>query len=105
MDFHYSSRTKELLARLHAFTEHHIRPNLRTYEEQCATAPHWPVPPIVEELKVQARAAGLWNLFMPPWHGAEHVDETFVFDGPGLTNLEYAPLAEARSEEHTSELQ
>jgi len=95
MDFEYSGRTKELLGRLRESMARHVWPNLRTYAEQeSAGAASWSVPPIIEELKARAREAGLWNLFMPPWHGAEHVDETFVFDGPGLSNLEYAPLAE-----------
>jgi acyl-CoA dehydrogenase len=94
VDFAYSDRTKDLAARLKTFMDRHVWPNVRTYDEQCAESAEWPVPQIVEELKVKARAEGLWNLFMPPWHGAEHVDETFKFECPGLTNLEYAPLAE-----------
>ena len=54
----------------------------------------WKVLPVVEELKEKARAAGLWNLFMPPSHGATPVDDSFEFDGPGLTNLQYAFCAE-----------
>ena len=92
MNFDYPRRTVELLGPLTAFMERYIYPNLETYEEQ--TLEGWPVPRIIEDLKVEARAEGLWNLFMPPWHGAEHVDETFKFDSPGLTNVEYAPLAE-----------
>ena len=49
---------------------------------------------IVEDLKAKAKAQGLWNMFMPPSGGAPHVDDTFAFEGPKLTNLEYAPLAE-----------
>ncbi len=94
MSFEYTERTKQLMAQLTAFMARHIWPNVKTYDEQCANLAEWPVPPIVEELKVKARAEGLWNLFMPPWHGAEHVDETFKFESPGLPNLEYAPLAE-----------
>jgi len=92
MNFDYTERTKQLMAQLQAFMDRYVYPNVRNYDEQ--TAEGWPVPAIVEELKVKARAEGLWNLFMPPWHGAEHVDETFAFDSPGLPNLEYAPLAE-----------
>src|SRR5206468_12000621 len=44
--------------------------------------------------KTKARANGLWNLFMPPSHGAAPVDDTFAFDGPSLTNLQYAFCAE-----------
>jgi len=95
LNFDFSPRTLELLSRVRAFMQRHVWPNVRTYEEQERdTGKGWPVPAIIEELKVQARGAGLWNLFMPPWHGAEHVDESFVFDTPGLSNLEYAPLAE-----------
>ena len=84
MSFEYTERTKQLMAQLTAFMARHIWPNVKTYDEQCANLAEWPVPPIVEELKVKARAEGLWNLFMPPWHGAEHVDETFKFESPGL---------------------
>src|SRR3546814_14033799 len=50
---------------------------------------------VVEDLKAEAKAAGIWNLFMPPRSAAHHhVDETFEFDVPGLTNLEYALCAE-----------
>jgi acyl-CoA dehydrogenase len=92
MNFDYSERTRSLMQRLQAFMDQHVYPNVHAYEKQ--TAEGWPVPQIVEDLKVQAKQAGLWNLFMPPWHGAEHVDDTFRFESPGLTNCEYAPLAE-----------
>jgi len=92
MNFEYSERTREFMKQLRAFMDLHIYPNVARYEEE--TAHGWPTPGFVEELKREARAARLWNLFMPPWHGAEHVDESFHFEGPGLTNLEYAPLAE-----------
>ncbi|HEX6375869.1 MAG TPA: acyl-CoA dehydrogenase family protein, partial [Allosphingosinicella sp.] len=54
----------------------------------------WKVLPVVEELKGKAKAEGLWNLFMPPSHGAEPVDDSFEFEGEQLTNLEYALCAE-----------
>lgn len=95
MNFDFSPRTQDLLVRLRDFMQRHIWPNVHTYEQQeRAAATSGCAPQIIEELKPHARAAGLWNLFMPPWHGAEHVDETFVFDGPGLSNSEYAPIAE-----------
>jgi acyl-CoA dehydrogenase len=95
VNFDSSARTQELLGQVRAFMQRHVWPNVRTYEEQeRGMGRDWAVPAIIEELKVYARNAGLWNLFMPPWHGAEHVDESFVFEAPGLSNVEYAPLAE-----------
>jgi acyl-CoA dehydrogenase len=94
MNFEYSERTRELMSRVQSFMDRHVWPNLHTYEEQCAASTGWPLPAIIEELKVVARSEGLWNLFMPPWHGADHVDHSFAFDSPNLSNLEYAPLAE-----------
>jgi acyl-CoA dehydrogenase len=96
VDFDFSPRSSpELLVRLRAFMQQHIWPNVPVYQQQeRAAAANGSAPPLIDELKEHARAAGLWNLFMPPWHGAEHVDETFVFDGPGLSNSQYAPLAE-----------
>jgi acyl-CoA dehydrogenase len=84
MDFQYSVKTKAYLERLGAFMDAHIYPNEETFVEQLNAQPtRWQVPPIIEELKVKARAQGLWNLFLPD---SQH--------GAGLTNLEYAPLAE-----------
>ncbi|MBA1147850.1 acyl-CoA dehydrogenase family protein [Ectothiorhodospiraceae bacterium WFHF3C12] len=81
MDFEYSARTQELLARLRSFMDEHIYPNEARYEHEREAGEHWPE--IIEELKPKARAAGLWNLFLP--------DSEF---GAGLSNLEYAPLCE-----------
>jgi len=78
-----SPRVTELRQRLLAFMDEHIYPNERRYEEQLRTGDRWQPPPLMEELKTKAKAAGLWNLFLP---GSEH--------GAGLTNLEYAPLCE-----------
>src|SRR5690606_38550534 len=84
MDFSYSARTKELLERLESFMEEYVYPAERVYDEQIAASdnPHRQ-PPIMRELQARARELGLWNLFMT--HGDW---------GAGLTNLEYAPLAE-----------
>ena len=78
-----SSRAIEFRQRLLAFMDEHIYPNERRYCEQLQTGNRWQPPAILEELKSQAKAAGLWNLFLPD---QEH--------GAGLTNLEYAPLCE-----------
>ncbi|HEX4507975.1 MAG TPA: acyl-CoA dehydrogenase family protein [Alphaproteobacteria bacterium] len=84
MDFEYSQRTKDYLARLTAFMDEHVYPNEHLYHQQIDEAEsRWLVPPIMEQLKEKARAAELWNLFMPNTHY-----------GVGLTNVEYAPLCE-----------
>jgi acyl-CoA dehydrogenase len=84
MDFDYNQRTKDYLARLTAFMDEHVYPNEHLYHQQIDQAEtRWLVPPIMEQLKQKARAAGLWNLFMPNTHY-----------GVGLTNVEYAPLCE-----------
>ncbi|MEY4634236.1 MAG: hypothetical protein RJA55_34 [Acidobacteriota bacterium] len=77
-----SSRSRELRERLLAFFDQHIYPNEARFHQQIHDG-RWQVPAIVEELKVKARAEGLWNLFLP---ASDH--------GAGLTNLEYAPLCE-----------
>ena len=82
MEFERSYRAKDLKARLIAFMNAHIYPNEAVYSEQTEKMAHRKTPPIVRELKQKARAEGLWNLFLPGDHGV------------GLTNLDYAPLAE-----------
>ncbi len=84
MDFEHSDKVRALIRQVRDFIDSHIEPNEDTHTAQVAENP-WTTPPIVEELKAKARAAGLWNLFLPLEHGA--------YSG-GLTNLEYAPLAE-----------
>ncbi|MFE9922008.1 acyl-CoA dehydrogenase family protein [Streptomyces sp. NPDC005774] len=84
MDFTFDARTEELRAALLAFMDGHVLPAERVADEQRAALDSpWASPPVVEELKAEARRRGLWNLFLP---GSAH--------GAGLTNLQYAPLAE-----------
>ncbi|AIA02683.1 acyl-CoA dehydrogenase family protein [Streptomyces noursei] len=84
MDFAFDARTEELRARLDAFMTDRVYPAERVADEQrAALASPWDTPQVVEDLKAEARRQGLWNLFLPD---AEH--------GAGLTNLQYAPLAE-----------
>jgi acyl-CoA dehydrogenase len=83
MNFEPSAKVKELQQRLQQFMDEHIYPGENTYFEQLHAAKAWRTPPVMEEWKTKARAAGLWNLFLPE---SEH--------GAGLTNLEYAPLCE-----------
>ncbi|HAQ34367.1 MAG: acyl-CoA dehydrogenase [Maricaulis sp.] len=85
MDFAYSPRCQEYLDKVRAFMDAHIYPNEATYAQQLAAngLDRWQPLPIIEELKEKARAAGLWNLFLPESE-----------DGAGLSNLDYAPLSE-----------
>jgi acyl-CoA dehydrogenase len=76
------SRAAELRERLRAFMDEVVYPNEARFEHELSAA-RWQVPPIMEEMKAKARAAGLWNLFLPK---SEY--------GAGLTNAEYAPLCE-----------
>ncbi|AEE22743.1 MAG: acyl-CoA dehydrogenase [Alteromonadaceae bacterium] len=90
MNFDYSEKTKDLIARLEAFMDEHIYPNEKQYladVEAASTNPEtrWKTLPLIEELKEKAKAAGLWNLFLP---------EEYLPYGAGLNNLEYAPLCE-----------
>jgi acyl-CoA dehydrogenase len=93
MDFELSDRCNDLRERLLAFMDEHIYPNESVYEDQLRESgrPHFH-PPVMEELKQRARELGLWNLFLP--HAAP--------DGlaPGLSNLDYAPLAEIMGRSH-----
>jgi acyl-CoA dehydrogenase len=84
VDFELSPRARDLQDRMRSFMQQHVYPNEAVYDRQIAQAddPH-ALPPVMRELNEKARAEGLWNLFM------SHGDW-----GAGLTNLEYAPLAE-----------
>ncbi len=95
MDFDYTPRVKDLQARLKAFMDEHVYPAEPAYwaEIQANTAAgrRWTPLEVIEQLKPKARAAGLWNLFLPP--RAESHGPALNY-GMGLTNLEYAPLSE-----------
>ena len=83
MDFEFSRRSREYGGRLAAFMDEHIYPNEERFYAQLQEGDHWEEPALLEELKAKARAAGLWNLFLPD---SRH--------GAGLSNLDYAPLCE-----------
>ena len=83
MDFSHDASTLELIDRVRSFIDEHVVPAEAVLTEQLAAEPDaWSPRPIVRELQQKARDAGLWNLFLPGERGA------------GLTNLQYAPLAE-----------
>ena len=93
MDFEPTERQRHWRDRVRHFIDSHVRP--RTDEYRAAhEKDRWGVNPVLEEEKARAKAQGIWNLFMPPQSGRPHLDDTFEFDGPGLTNLEYALCAE-----------
>jgi acyl-CoA dehydrogenase len=83
VDFEFSRRSREYGERLAAFMDEHIYPNEERFYAQLQEGDHWEEPALLEELKAKARAAGLWNLFLPD---SRH--------GAGLSNLDYAPLCE-----------
>ncbi len=84
MDFEFNDKTKDLIEQVTRFMEEHVYPNEKVYAEQVeASGDKHHHPPVMEEMKAQAKSMGLWNLFLP--------DERY---GAGLTNLEYAPLSE-----------
>ena len=83
MAFEHSGKVKDLAGRLTAFMEAHVHPNEDRFQAEVDAGDRWEPTAIMDDLKEKARAAGLWNLFLPE---SEH--------GAGLTNLEYAPLAE-----------
>ncbi|MDQ2875128.1 MAG: acyl-CoA dehydrogenase family protein [Actinomycetota bacterium] len=87
MEFTFDERTEDLRRQLLAFMDEHVRPAEKVFEEQVAEMEAqgrgWERPAIIDDLKVKARGLGLWNLFL-----------THRSEGAGLTNLQYAPLAE-----------
>lgn len=90
MNFDYTDKVKKLRADVQSFMNDVVYPNEPVYHEQFeAQSDRWQTPQIIEDMKAQARDAGLWNLFLPE---SER--------GAGLTNLEYAPLCEIMGRSH-----
>ena len=89
MDFDYSDKVEALRGRLMSFMNETVMPAEAQFHEQIEDGDRWQTPPILNDLKAQARDAGLWNLFLPE---SER--------GAGLTNLEYAPLCEIMGRAH-----
>ncbi|WP_088313830.1 acyl-CoA dehydrogenase family protein [Kineosporia sp. R_H_3] len=85
MEFGFDARTEDLRRQVLAFMDEHVYPNEQTFRDQAAALDDrwaWTRIPVVQQVRATAREQGLWNLFLPGEHGA------------GLTNLQYAPLAE-----------
>jgi len=96
MDFSYSPRTQELQTKVLRFMDEHIYPNEAAFgaeiEANTNAGKRWTPLQLIERLKPKARAQGLWNLFLPPSAAGGKLQATDY--GPGLSNQEYAPLAE-----------
>ncbi len=89
MEFEFTDKVKDLQKKLQGFMDQHIYPNEQRFIDEIDQGDRWQPSRVIEELKPKARAAGLWNLFLPE---DEH--------GAGLTNLEYAPLCEIMGRSH-----
>jgi acyl-CoA dehydrogenase len=94
MDFDLTERQAFYRDRVRDFVETRIRPRSGEIRADLAAGDRWQPHAVIEALKPEAKAAGLWNLFMPPGQALRHVDESFAFEGTQLTNLEYALCAE-----------
>src|ERR1022692_3943157 len=103
MDFRYDARTDELREQLLAFMDSHVYPAERVFADQVAQAAAagqiWQRPAVIDELKAEARSRGLWNLFLTvraPGPAGDEGQAARIAEkyGAGLTNLQYAPLAE-----------
>jgi len=98
VDFGYDARTEELRGQLLAFMDSHVYPAEQTFAEQVAAAEAagdiWQRPAVIDDLKAEARRQGLWNLFLTVRQNKDQIGEIAEKHGAGLTNLQYAPLAE-----------
>jgi len=95
MDFELTEKQSYWRDRVRDFIESNVRPRMDDYKSDQAEGSRWKVIKTIEEEKTNAKATGIWNLFMPPSNpNLVHVDDSFEFEGPGLSNLEYALCAE-----------
>ncbi len=94
MDFDLTERQAYWRDRVRDHMARHVVPRQGDYHAEQSSGGRWKLLQTVEQEKARAKAAGIWNLFMPPGAGRPPVDDSFKFDGPGLSNLEYALCAE-----------
>jgi acyl-CoA dehydrogenase len=100
VDFTLTDRESHLRDRVREFMGNEVRPLVAQYARELVTGDRWAPLSTLEALKSKAKAAGLWNLFMPPRSEQGEPDDGFVFTGPRLTNLEYALCAEEMGRIH-----
>src|SRR5215216_2328421 len=98
MDFSPSDRAADLTERVGAFIATEVEPVEPQYHRDLAAAreqgTQWTPLPVLEDLKAKARAQGLWNLFLPQEHAGQYAARFGTDGGEGLTNVDYAPIAE-----------
>ncbi len=100
MDFSLSARERGYQAGVRGFMQAEVRPRAAEYAAELDTGDRWAPLQTIEALKGKAKAAGLWNLFMPPASTNAHVDDSFEFTGERLSNREYALCAEEMGRIH-----
>ncbi|PCD01548.1 acyl-CoA dehydrogenase [Sphingomonas spermidinifaciens] len=100
MDFTLTARQTHFRDRVRDFIAREIAPRDHDYHVEIERGDRWAPSTVIEALKPKARAAGLWNLFMPPAPAIDPVDDRFRFEGEQLTNLEYALCAEEMGRFH-----
>lgn len=94
MDFTLTEQQTSWRDRVRSHIDQYLRPNADAYHAEHSSGERWKVLDVVAREKDRAKKAGLWNLFMPPSDSAHHVDATVEFEGPGLSNVQYALCAE-----------
>ncbi len=108
MDFAPSPRAADLTERVRSFIAEEIEPVEPGYHSELAelrrTGDPWQPLPLIEELKAKARERGLWNLFLPHEHAGEYAARFGTDGGEGLTNVDYAPIAELTGRSHLAPL-
>lgn len=100
MDFTLTDREHHFRDRVREFMKVEVRPQIETVENEIASGDRWAPLQTIEVLKTKAQSSGLWNLFMPPHGDAKLADDSFVFSGERLTNVEYALCAEEMGRIH-----
>jgi len=109
MDFAHSSRAADLAERVRTFVDTEVLPaeeviTADILARRARGADPWTVHPLIEELKTKARSGGLWNLFLPAGHEGAYAAKYGTDGAAGLTNLDYAPVAEATGRSYLAPL-